>query len=61
MAHDATFETDKSIGLAVILGVLGVASAASMLVAPGTVVGAFGFAAAMTVGVALIVSLHVYE
>lgn len=61
MAHDATFESDKSIGMAVILGVLGVASAASMLVAPGTVAGAFGFAAAMTIGVVLVVALHVYE
>lgn len=61
MAHDAAVESDVSIGLTVILGVLAVASAAAMLVAPGSVTGAFGFAAAMTVGIVLVVALHVYE
>lgn len=61
MAHDAAFESDKSIGVAVILGVLAVASAATMLVAPGTVTGAIGFGAAMTIGAVLVVALHVYE
>lgn len=61
MAHDAAFESDASIGLAVILGALAVASAAAVLVSPGTVTGALGFAAAMAVGVALVVALHVYE
>ena len=61
MAQDVTFESDKSIGLAVVLGVLAVASALVMLAAPGTVTGALGFAAAMTFGAILVVALHAYE
>lgn len=60
MAHDEAFESDKSIGVAIVLGVLAVASALAMLVAPGTVTGAFGFAAALTIGCLLVVALHAY-
>lgn len=61
MAHDAAFESDVSMGLTVILGVLAIAGAALMLFAPGSVTGALGFAAAMTIGALLVVALHVYE
>lgn len=61
MAEDAAFESDMGIGLAVILGVLAIAGAATMAVAPGTVTGAIGFALAMTVGAILVVVLHLYE
>lgn len=61
MANDAAFESDKGIGLTVILGLLAVASAAVLLAAPGTVTGALGFAAATAIGIVLVVALHVYE
>jgi hypothetical protein len=61
MATDATFESDKSIGLAVVLGVLALAGALVMLAVPNSVIGALGFAAAMTIGSILVVALHVYE
>jgi len=60
MAHDATFESDKSIGLAVVLGVLALAGTVTMLVGAGSVTGAYGFALAMTLGAVLVVVLHVY-
>ena len=60
MAHDATFESDKSIGLAVVLGVLALAGAVTMLVGAGSVTGAYGFALAMALGAVLVVVLHVY-
>ena len=61
MSQEATFASDKSIGLSVLLGVLAVASALVMLVAPGDVATGAGFAGAMTLGALLIVALHVYE
>lgn len=60
MANDATFESDVSIGLSVVLGVLAVGAALAMLAGAGTVTGAFGFAASITLGVVLVVALHAY-
>lgn len=61
MADDATFESDKGIGVAIVLGLLAMAAAGVQLAAHGTVTGAFGFAGAMTLGSLLVVALHVYE
>lgn len=61
MAHDGAFESDTSIGLTVVMGVLALGGAAVMLVGAGTVTGALGFAAAMAIGILLVVALHVYE
>lgn len=61
MAEDATFESDKGIGLAVVLGVLAGVGAVAMGAGPSRVIKAFGFAAAVTLGVLLIVALHVYD
>jgi hypothetical protein len=61
MSQEAAFESDVSIGLALVLGVLAVGSAMVTLFAPGTVVAGFGFAGAMTLGALLIVALHVTE
>lgn len=61
MSDDAAFESDMSIGLSVMLGLLAIGGAALMFAAPSTVTGAWGFAAAMTLGALLVVALHVYE
>jgi hypothetical protein len=61
MAEDVTFESDKGIGLAVVLGLLAVVSALVMAVGGTTVVRGFGFAGAMALGVVLLVVIHVYE
>lgn len=60
MAHDEVVESDKSIGVAIVLGVIAVAGAAAMLVEPGSVLGAYGFAVAIAVGSLLVVALHAY-
>jgi hypothetical protein len=61
MAEDVTFESDKGIGLSVVLGLLAVVSALVMAVGGDSVVRAFGFASAMALGVVLLVVIHVYD
>jgi hypothetical protein len=61
MAEDVTFESDKGIGLAVVLGLLAVVSALVMAAGGDSVVRAFGFAGAMAIGVVLLVAIHVYD
>lgn len=64
MASDATFESDKGIGLAIVLGALAVGGALMMLgtvATPGTLLAAYGFAAAVVAGALAVVALHVYE
>lgn len=59
MATDAV-ETDKGIGIAVVLGALALASAAMALAAPGTELAAWGFAAATVLGLLLVTAIHAY-
>lgn len=59
MATDAT-ESDKGIGLTVVLGALALASAAVSLAAHGTELAAWGFAAAMFLGLLLVTAIHAY-
>lgn len=59
MATDAT-ETDKGIGIAVVLGALALASAAVPLAAAGTELAAWGFAGAIVFGLLLIAAIHTY-
>lgn len=61
MAEDGTFESDKGIGLAVVLGLLAVVSALVMGVGGERVVRAYGFAGAISLGVVLLVALHAYD
>lgn len=60
MTSNAAFESDKGIGLAILLGVLAVAGALVMLASPGTETAAWGFAAAVIFGCLLVVAIHVY-
>ncbi|PSP76534.1 hypothetical protein BRC81_13050 [Halobacteriales archaeon QS_1_68_20] len=59
MANDAV-ESDKGIGIAVVLGALAVASAGASLATAGTVTSAWGFAAATLFGILLVAAIHVY-
>jgi hypothetical protein len=60
MAEDATFESDKSIGLGVVLGLLAVVCAMAMAVGGDRVIRAFGFAGAIALGSLLVAVLHAY-
>jgi|GEM_PF-4826832 len=55
-----TQTTDKALGIGVALVGLAVAGALVSLVAPGTQLGAWGFAAAMTLGALAIAAVHVF-
>ncbi len=59
MAGAARQGTDKRLGLSITLGALAAAGAVAMLIAPGEVLGAWGFATAILTGVALIVTLQI--
>jgi hypothetical protein len=52
--------TDRGIGLAMALASLAVIGAVGMYVGAPTVVAAWAFAAAMTFGVLLVVTVHLY-
>lgn len=56
-----TASTDKQLGLAIILGLFVVAGAVGMMVAPGDLLGAAGFALAIFAGVALVSIFHLVE
>jgi len=60
MATD-TGRSDLSIGMTVVLGALALVAAAVQYAGAGTELGAWGFAAAMTIGALLVVALHAYE
>lgn len=57
---DEPMTSDTGIGLAVVLGGLAVAGAVAQFSAPGTVLGAYGFAAAMLFGSLLVAVAGVY-
>lgn len=60
MTADDALESDKGIGLAIVLAALAIGAAVVTLVTPGTVTGAWGFAAAMAFGALAVVAVHVY-
>ena len=53
--------TDKQLGLMIILGLFVLAGAGGMLIAPGDLLGAAGFAIAVIAGLALIAVIHLVE
>lgn len=55
-----TGSTDRGVGLALLLGILAVSGALVSLLAPGTELAAWGFAAAMTLGALLVAAVHLY-
>lgn len=57
---DEPMTSDTGIGLAVVLGGLAVAGAVVQFSAPGTVVGAYGFATAMLFGSLLVAVAGAY-
>lgn len=52
--------TDMGLGLGLAFGALAVGGALVSLLAPGTEIAAWGFAAAMTLGALAVAALHVY-
>lgn len=61
MGTGATDTRDTRLGFAIILGIAVVAGGIAMLVAPGDLLGAGGFAVAIIAGLALIVALHLVD
>ena len=59
METDAA-QSDKGLGLTVVLGALALASAGLVLSAPGTEQAAWGFAGLTVLGSLLVVAIHVY-
>lgn len=55
MVAEVNSSTDKGLGIAIITGVAIVAGALAMLLAPGEVIGAAGFAVAVGAGLALVI------
>jgi len=60
MAEHETVSTDKGIGLATLFTLLAVAAAGAMLLTPGSVVAAWGFAGAMVAGVLAVAAVHLF-
>lgn len=58
--HQTGPVSDKGIGFAALFFLLAVASAAVLLVSPGSDLGGWAFAAAMTVGALLVAGIHIY-
>ena len=58
MVSNRSPETDMRIGYVIVLGALAVAGALAMLLAPGELPGAAGFATAVIAGLLLVVALH---
>lgn len=56
-----TNTTDKQLGLALILGLVVLAGAGGMLLAPGDELGAAGFAVAVIGGLGLIAVIHLVD
>ncbi|MEM4781545.1 MAG: hypothetical protein QXG03_08310 [Halalkalicoccus sp.] len=52
--------SDKGLGLGLLFGLLAALGTVAMFVAPGGLVGAWGFAAAMVAAMVLIVAVHAY-
>lgn len=53
--------SDKRLGYGIIFGIIAVAGAVGMLLAPGELLGAWGFAVAIVAGCLLIFALHVVD
>ena len=58
MEHLAQRETDKRLGVAIVLGVVAIVGALAMLSAPGDLVGAVGFGLAVLAGIGLVVAVQ---
>ncbi|ADJ15662.1 hypothetical protein HacjB3_11395 [Halalkalicoccus jeotgali B3] len=52
--------SDKGLGIGLLFGLLAAGGAVGMLAAPGGLVGAWGFAAAVVAGLILVVAVHLY-
>lgn len=61
MATHTDTTTDKSVGLAMVLGTLAVLGALLMLVSAPDIEAAWGFAAAVTFGSLAIVGIHLWS
>lgn len=53
--------SDKQLGLTIVFGVLVLAGAVGMLLAPGELLGAAGFAVAIAAGLALVAVFHLTD
>ena len=58
MVTESAGGTDKRLGYSIVFGVLVVAGALAMLLEPGELIGAAGFAIAIGAGLAVITALH---
>jgi len=59
MAHDVV-ATDKGVGFGVLFSILAVAGALAMLLAPGQLGKAWGFAVAMVAAIVAVVAVQAY-
>lgn len=53
--------TDKQLGFVIVLGLVVLASGATMLIAPGESLGAAGFAVAVVAGLVMIATIHLVD
>ena len=60
MELESGHRTDKGIGYVALFGLLALAGAVGMFLAPGAPLGAAGFATAVLAGLVLVVVLHLY-
>ena len=60
MEIESGHRTDKGIGYVALFGLIALAGTVGMFVAPGTTLGAAGFAAAVLAGLVLVVVIHLY-
>ncbi|ELY36568.1 DUF7525 family protein [Halalkalicoccus jeotgali] len=60
MARTTRVTSDKGLGIGLLFGLLAAGGAVGMLAAPGGLVGAWGFAAAVVAGLILVVAVHLY-
>lgn len=60
MARTTQVTSDKGLGLGLLFGLLAAGGTIAMLVAPGGLVGAWGFATAMVAGTILVLAVHAY-
>lgn len=58
---EQSVSSDRQLGLAIVFGVIVVAGAVAMLMAPGDPLGAAGFAIAIFAGLALVGVFHLVE
>lgn len=60
MARTTQVTSDKGLGLGLLFGLLAAGGTVAMFAVPGGLVGAWGFAAAMTAAMLLVLAVHAY-